>query len=128
MTQDYPDENKELIEKLSRNVNDSFESLYEALNKRLSFSDNIACTVRDVDVIVDSNGDVIGQVGFPTDLPATNVTGCICVRAQNLTNSSIYPTGTPFINFIQLNDFVRILNVSNLQANNRYRLRIIALN
>lgn len=128
ITQDFDKENQELIETLGGTINDSFQVLYSALNKRLNFQDNIASTVRDVDIIVDANGNTIGQPGFPTDVPNTPVTGCICVRAQNLVNSTVYPTGTPFINYIQLDNFIRILNVSNLQPNTRYRLRIIALN
>lgn len=128
ITQDYPKDDRELIEQLGGNINDSFGVLYSALNRRLTLNDNISCTVRDVELIVDANGTPQGQVGFSLDVINTPVTGCICVRASNLVNSSVYPTGTPWISFIQTDNFIRILNVTNLQPGTRYRLRIVALN
>jgi hypothetical protein len=128
ITQDYNPDNQELIEQLGGNINDSFNLIYSALNNRLNFSDNFASTVRDVEVTVDANGKPINDTAFRLDIANTQVIGCFCVRAVNLTNSNTYPTGSPWISFIQNENLIRILNVTNLQPNMRYSLKIIALN
>jgi hypothetical protein len=128
ITQDYTEENQELIEQLGGNINDSFTTLYSALNNRLTFGENISSTVKEIELSVDSSGKPINDSGFKLDILNTPVTGCICVKATNLINSNTYPTGTPWVSFIQTDNFIRILNVTNLQPNTRYRLRIIALN
>jgi hypothetical protein len=128
ITQDYEPDDQELIEQLSGNINDSFGLLYSALNKRLTFGDNLSSTIRDVEITVDSNGKPVNDVFFRLDVLNTPVIGCFCIRALNLTNSNVYPTGSPWISFIQSENQIRVLNVTNLQPNNRYSLKIIALN
>lgn len=128
ITQDYKEEDQEMIEQLGGNINDSFGVLYSALTNKLNFSENFASTVKDVEIVVDSNGKPTNDAAFKLDIVNVQVTGCFCVRATNLTNSNGYPTGSPWISFIQKENTIRILNVTNLQPNNRYILRIIALN
>jgi hypothetical protein len=128
ITQDYDQENQELVEQLGGNVNDSFNLIYSALNNRLTFGENIASTVKDVEIIVDSTGKPINDTSFRLDVTNTPVLGCICIKATNLANSNTYPTGAPWISFAQNDNSIRILNVTNLQPNTRYSLKIIALN
>lgn len=128
ITQDFPAENQQLIEQLGRTVNDAFNLLFSALNNRLTLSDNVSSTIRDVEITVDSAGKPVNDTSFQLNIPNTPVIGCVCIRATNLANSTIYPTGTPWISFIQNENSIRILNVTNLQPNTRYSLRIIALN
>ena len=128
ITQDYKEEDQELIEQLGTTVNDSFNSIYSALSNKLTFSENFSSTIKDVEVIVDANGKPTNEAGFKLDILNTQITGCFCVKATNLTNSNVYPTGSPWVSFLQKENSIRILNVTNLQPNNRYILRIIALN
>lgn len=128
ITQDYKEEDQEMIEQLGGNINDSFGVLYSALTNKLNFGENFASTVKDVEITVDSNGKPTNDAAFKLDIVNVQVTGCFCVRATNLTNSNVYPTGSPWVSFLQKENTIRILNVTNLQPNNRYILRIIALN
>jgi hypothetical protein len=128
ITQDYDAESQKLIEQLGGNINDSFGLLYSALNNRLTISENISSTVKEIEITVDANGKPVNDASFRLDILNTNVIGCICIKATNLVNSAIYPTGAPWISFIQNENSVRILNVTNLQPNTRYSLKIIALN
>lgn len=128
ITQDYTKENQELVEQLGGNINDSFNTIYSALNNKLTFKENFSSTVRDIEIVVDSAGKPTNDAGFKLDILNTQVTGCICVRATNLTNSNVFPTGSPWVSFLQQDNFIKILNVTNLQPSNRYILRIIALN
>jgi hypothetical protein len=128
ITQDYKNEYQELIEQLGGNINDSFNLLYSALNNRLTIADNVSSTVKDVEIIVDSTGKPLNDASFKLTISNIAVIGCFCIRATNLTNPSTYPSGTPWVSFIQNENSIKILNVTNLQPNNRYILKIIALN
>lgn len=128
ITQDFPKESQKLIEQLGSTLNDSFNQVYSALNKRLTFSDNIACTIKDVEVIVDSNGNPTQIASFSLDVPNMPVLGVVVIKADNLTNSVIYPTSSPFVSFQIVGNTVRINNITGLQANQVYRLKVIAIN
>jgi hypothetical protein len=128
ITKDFPEESRTLIEQLGSTLNDSFNQVYSALNKRLTFIDNIACTVKDVQVIVDSSGNPTQVAGFNLDIPNMTVLGVIVIKVDNLTNSILYPTAAPFISFQIVNNTVRINNITGLIAGNVYRIKVIAIN
>jgi hypothetical protein len=128
MTSDFKKEEQPLVEKLAGGINDMFDQLVQALNKRLTLSDNFQATIRDVDLVVNAQGNPTSTTSFGLDISGVPVTGIQVIRAENLTNSAIYPVSQPFISFIQIENTIRVLNVSGLQPNNRYRLRIIAFN
>jgi len=124
VTNDYPKEERKFVEQIAGPINDSFNELYFALNGRLSLVDNLNCTVRTIDIIVDSNG-------LPTDLTTittnktTSVFGCNVVSAVNQSNTALYPTGAPFISYSAISGGILVNHVTGLQANNRYTLNII---
>lgn len=128
ITQDFQQEDRQLVEQIGSNINDGFQVLYQALTKRLTFADNIASTVRTVDVRVDSNGNPTQSTSFKLDVPNTPVLGVLVLSVQNLTNSAVYPTGMPFISFTQNGDAIYINNITNLQAGSQYRLIVLAIN
>lgn len=125
ITNDYAEKDRDLIDQLSGSVNDSFNSLYFAVNGRLSLSENILCTVKDVEITVNSSGIPTFTASFTLNSNYL-VSGCQVIKAENLTNSSIYPTGQPFISFVQNGNNVIINHISNLQANSRYLVRVVA--
>lgn len=124
---DYPEEQQSLVEKLSVTINDGFEQLYNAFTRNISVRDNIFCTVKNVEITVDSTGRPLNQsnAGFKLDTVGT-ITGISVVRATNLTNSIVYPTGGVFISYSQDTGNISILNVAGLPANNKFQLVIIA--
>src|SRR6478609_221597 len=95
ITNDFKDpDDKRLIQQLSSPINDAFNELYFACNGRLSLKDNLFCTVKDV--------DIEGGTGasFNLDKQGT-VLGCMVISAINQTNSAVFPTGQPFVSFVQ---------------------------
>lgn len=127
ITSDYPDEDQETIEQLGRTLNDAFNEVYFTLNGRVDLTNNLFCSVRLVDVIVDANGNPTSRTTF--SLNSTQpVIGCTVIQAINQTNSAIYPTGAPFVSFTQLDQALLINNITGLQPNMRYTLRIVAFN
>jgi len=125
VTNDYKDEDRDLVDRMALSINNGFDAVYFALNGRLSLKDNMLATVKDVEVIVDSTGNPTITTSFKLSTDY-QVLGCQVILAQNLTNSSTYPTGQPFISFTQNGLNVFINNITNLQAGNRYLVRIVA--
>ncbi len=125
ITNDYPAENKEFVEKIAGPINDSFNELYFATNGRLNLSENLFCTVKLIDVTVNASGVPTTSTTFTLDKQAS-VTGIQVIYAVNQTNTAIYPTGQPFISFTPISNGILINHVSGLQANQRYTIRLIA--
>lgn len=127
--QDYAKEYQELVDKLAESLNGGIETLYGALNKKLSLGDNLACIIKDVDIIVNSSGEPTTSTGFAID---TNQRVQILEvgRADNLTNTASYPTGGIFITWTQgtnlTTNAIIINHVTGLITGNKYRLRIVA--
>lgn len=123
---DFPVEVQDLIDKLSVTINHGFELLYEALNNKLTFRENFLATVKDVDVEVDATGTPKKTTSI--SLSFTNrVDGCLVIKADNLTNTNTYPSGSVMINYKQTENSIIINNITGLQADNVYRLRIVVL-
>lgn len=120
-------EEKTLVTNLSIPINNNLEVLYECLNGKVSLVDNMACSVRQVDVRVNELGVVQNGASFSLD-DNLNVIGTQVIDAINITNSSVFPTGAPFITGAQTQNGYSILHVTGLPANNIFRLRVIAWN
>ena len=127
VTSDYEQEQQQLVEKLADPINDSFNEVYFTLNGRVDLTNNVFCTVRLVDVIVNASGVPVNRTSFGLN-NTQPVIGCQVLQAINQTNSSIYPTGAPFITFTQSEQSIIINHVTGLQPNMRYTLRIVAYN
>ena len=121
---DYDEKYQDLVETLAVSINYGIDSLYEALNKKVSLKYNILGTVKDVTVQVDSSGKPIKAAGFKLDF-TNKVAGVFVGKAENLTNSNNYPASV-FIHWTQNGDNVQINNVAGLSPGESYKLRVIA--
>lgn len=126
-TIDYENQFKKLVETLSVSLNIGIEALYEALNNEVTLKDNIACTVKNVTLRVDTNGKPLTTTSFVQDVEG-KIYGIEVINAVNTTNTGVYPTGAPFVSWTQNNTIITITNVTGLQANNTYVLTLIAWN
>ena len=125
ITSDFEEKDQELIEQLAFPVNDGFNALYSVVNGRIDLRSNLFCTVRDVEIITNSSGIPINKTSFNLDKTG-QVIGCQVISAINQTNSNIYPVSQPFVSFTQNSTSVTINNITGLQANNTYSIRIVA--
>ena len=121
---DYKQEFQDLVDKLSVSLNNGIEAIYDALNGKLSLSDNLYCDVTDVKVTVDSDGIPKIKTGYKIKL-TTKPIGIQVIDAINQTNSNTYPTSGIFIDFTYENNQITINAVKGLQADQVYNLKII---
>lgn len=122
---DYPVEQQALIDKLSLTINNGFEVVYNALARALTLRDNIACTVRTLNLKVDSGGIPTSATSFKLD-----TTGQIILievgNPRNLTNSSTYPTSGITISYSQDSTLVTIDHITGLTNGDNWEITIIA--
>lgn len=127
ISSDFEEKDKQLVEQLADSLNTVIDDMQYALNNKLSLTDNIYCSVRDVTLTVDASGNVadtrvnVGNVTVP--VKGTNV-----ILVTNLSNPAIYPVGQPFISFTQLSGGIMINNITGLLPNYRWSIRFIAWN
>lgn len=124
--QDYKDEFKDLIRQMGLSLNTGIDVLYEALNKRLSLSENIACTVKEVKLIVDSSGIPTSETIFAIDTSGAIIEGCHVIKATNIKNPNTYPTSGVFITYSQVNAGIKIQHVTGLTAGEQYAIKVVA--
>lgn len=122
---DFPEEYGELIEKLSYSINLGFDNVLNALNNNVNLTNNIACTLKDVQVNVDADGFPLKSATIKLLNAQVKAIGCTVISSVNLNNNARYPTSQPFVTFTQNNDTIIINNISGLQVNDSYILKVI---
>lgn len=124
-TTDYDKKEQDFVARLSTNINSAFDSVFAVLNKNVSLGDNIACTVKDIDVRVGSNGVPLSTISFKLD-----TTGSVTIvevgRLDNRSNPNTFPSSAPFISWSQTDNGVQINHITGLAANDTYRIRVVA--
>jgi hypothetical protein len=122
--EDFPEKDRNLVAKLAYPINSTFEDILNVLNKNLTIEDNLTINKKDFTVTVDANGVPIVNTVILSGLNSSCV-GMQVIKAINSTNPTISPTGTPFITFSDNSGQITISKITNLQANNKYTLRVI---
>lgn len=124
--EDFKSTEQEMIGKVAFILNPAMEAITNALTSGLTIEDNFNGNVKEIVVTVDAAGLPTSSTSFKSGLklPVKNL---IVTRAINLSNSTAYPTSHPFINFTDNGGQITINQVSGLQANNKYQLRVIYL-
>jgi hypothetical protein len=126
MSQNFEKQYQNLINTLSLSLNNGIQVLYDTFNNQITFRDNIKCTVADVTLKVDSTGKPIQGGTFALTFVG-NVDGVFVTNVTNVNNPTTYPTGAVQVFGQQNNATYIINNVTGLQANTSYTIRIIAL-
>lgn len=127
ISSDYADDQQPIIEQIGGQINTAFDPIYSALSNRLTFEDNFLCTVREVEVTLAASGMPLNRISISLDnnLPVKSVQ---VLSATNKTNAGVFPTGAPFVSFTQNGNILFIDHITGLIPNNRYIVRILALN
>ena len=125
ISQDYDEKDQKLIEQISSPINNGMNELYFTLNGRTSLTDNIHCTIKDLDITVNQNGSPKNGASFNLDKPG-NVIGVTVLAAFNQQNTNSYPTSQPFVSFVQNGSSIIINNITGLPENQRFMIRLVA--
>lgn len=123
---DYPADQQPFIEKISFVINNSFDIIYEALNKKLTVRENFAGTLRDVAVRVDSDGFPVNNVGMSLDTGSNRVQYLDVALVTNADETDVYPTAKPYISFTQTQTGLIFNHIAGLPAGTNFILKIFA--
>jgi hypothetical protein len=126
LKEDFPEEAQKWTDTLGGIINPAFEAITRAFNKDITFTDNINCQVKDIEVEVDAQGEPRTTTAFKSELKGLSK-GIFCIRATNISGGTALLSGAPFITFSENNGTVELLQVTGLPASTRFRLRIISV-
>lgn len=125
---DYQDEYKPLVDQLSVSINNGFDTLFNALNGKLNFYDNIASTITEIRISVDSNGFPLQRTQFKLSGNQTNIEGILVLKISGYNNPTLYPTSGLAISYTSDNGLVTITNIKGLETNKIYSIKLLTIN
>jgi hypothetical protein len=124
---DYAEEYQALVEKMAVSINYGFDTLYDALNQKLTFQDNISATISEFAVKVDGNGKPTQKTQFKLNSSQTSVQGIIVLNCYGANNPDTLPTGGIFVSFEKNENVVNINNIRGLLPNVSYNIKLLAI-
>jgi hypothetical protein len=127
LPEDFKKDDRELIGQLAYVFNPVVDQLNTQLDNGLTFEANISIQIKTLTAKVDETGKPVPNVAFKWDLTGRCI-GLWCIYAQNTSAPNTYPTSQPFLSFTENNGQILINNISGLQPNQNYTLRVLALN
>ena len=122
---DYKEEFQSLVETLSSSIKNGIEVIYQAFNKAINLKDNIACTVKEIEIEVDGSGFPKNKTSFTLDT-AGRIIGICVLNAFHTKSSSILPSSGIFISFSQESKTIIISNIKGLPSNQVFRITLVA--
>lgn len=122
---DFDKDIQDSIDKLAFPLNSFMEQTRTALQGNLDFT-NINQQIISLTVTVDATGIPTQKTQYRSTLKS-KVAGNICIAAFNVTNPTHFPTTAPFISFNINENIITILNITGLQANEKYQLSILSV-
>jgi len=125
-SEDFDAEQKSLIERLGFIINDFNESVFQAFNNAITFS-NMNQQMINVTLKVTSTGIPQLQTQFKYLLSSGRLEGVICIKATNNDTASNIPTGTPWVTFNYSGGIGEILNVTGLEPDDEYTLKLLLI-
>lgn len=126
--EDFSEDDRALIDKLSFSLNPFMEQVVDALTKKIN-TDNLSREIKQISVVtVVASSIPVSLIQIKTDLPS-KIIGINCIRCENLDSPAIITTSAPFLFFTQKNDIIVISNVLGLTASasnplNSYKYRL----
>lgn len=118
-----PKEYHVLIDAIAPSINDFADQVINAFNKNITVEDNLNMEIKTLEVVVDGGGIPTMSTAFKSNL-ADRVRGIVVIRAENLTNSMVYPTAAPFITYSENNSVITINHIAGLPASDKFKLRL----
>jgi hypothetical protein len=124
--EDFSQQFQDMIGKIAFVVNPAFQNIQSILNNGITLEDNVNCVIKSLTLSVDSTGVPTSPISFSTGL-TSKVAHLIVTNCVNQTNPTVYPTGAPFISYVDNSGTLTINNITGLQAKNTFVITIVGL-
>jgi len=119
-TDDFATEDRQLVQKLAFQLNPFISEVSNALQSNLTISENLNAEYKIVAIKVDASGIPIGNNKFSTKVKAQGIP-IVRVTGNN------FPTGAPFLSYVQRGNIIEIQHITGLLANSDYSLTVLIL-
>lgn len=124
LREDYEKEYHGMIDRLAFTLNRFMDQVAGEMNGNIDFA-NLNQEFITFDMTVNSSGVPVGNDLFRVN--RANATGFIVISAINKTDGTLFPTSAPFISTTGSGPVIKVKNISGLQANNKYALKIMVI-
>ena len=121
---DYPQDQQELVEKLSVSINNGLEVVYNAMSHNVSLTDNMFCSVNIIRTQANSSGVPTTPLSFKITTTGI-IKGNQVIQARNITNPLVAVTSQPFLTYSQNDTQINVSNVTGLPVGNVFELTVI---
>jgi hypothetical protein len=104
-------------------LNNFMESVYQSLNKNITFEDNVSCFIKELIYKTPSTYPTMDNVEF-TSLLKVKATG---VQVLQVYNRATYEpaTGAVYVPWVEDNSTIRIFPITGLAASTTYVVRLL---
>lgn len=116
------------IERILLPMNTFFESVYQALNKNITFTENIACQVKDIKFTTSStysSGD-FEPLKFVSTL-RVKASGLILLQIFEDAGSYVPMTQGVHLDWVEINGTININHISGLDNSKTYYLKVLLI-
>jgi hypothetical protein len=120
--EDFDQEQQQLIDKIAYSINPFAEEVIRALSGNIN-QDNLNEKLKSIDITTDSSGIPTAEVQFKNPL-TSRIEGLQVIKAENISNTTAYPSGGIFITYTESNNIVTVQHVTGLPANIKFRLKL----
>lgn len=104
-------------------VNSFMENVYQALNKSITFSENIRCFIKEITYKTTSTYPVEAQVSFANELKV-KATGVLVLQAVERTTYTPAP-GPVYVPWVEDNGQILVRSITGLEASKTYTIRLL---
>lgn len=125
IAEDFAKEYFDLVNRLGYSINGAMQEFFNITNKNLTIEDNLFQEIKTITITMSSTSMVPSELTQFRNGLRTPIKGISVIAANNLTNTSSYPTGAVQMFFSENNNIVTINRISGLEINNKYRFNII---
>jgi uncharacterized protein with ParB-like and HNH nuclease domain len=125
--EDFNKKDQDLVSKIASILNPFMDSMNNSLTNQLTIADNMSAQVTMLTVTVDANGIPTVPLNIKYTLNSTAKQLWI-TNSQNLTNSAVFMTGAPFLEWTQNGSQIIVNHITGLPANNQYSLTVTIMN
>lgn len=124
---DFAQDYQPLIEQIGVSVNNGFDTIFNALNGKLNFADNILSTIAEFKVSVTDDGTPQQSTQFKLSKNQSNLIGLLVLNVGGADDPSLRATSGLAISYTPNNGTVTITNIKGLETGKAYNVRVLAL-
>jgi hypothetical protein len=113
------------VEKLIVSINNGFDTIYDALNNKITLRNNILCNIKDFTVQVSASGVPITSLTLAVTFN-NNINVITVGKVDNISIPTAFPPSGVTVSWEQLSPgLVKIKHITGLTEGQTYNIRVV---